>query len=66
MRLPHSLAPVMLAVAFAIMGAGCGSEDASMQPATVIRPETGQSGPEGPCESWLGVGVAAALLRERA
>lgn len=60
MRLPHSLAAVMLAVAFAIMGAGCGNEDASMQPATVIRPETGQTGPEGPCDSWLGVGVAAA------
>lgn len=60
MRLPPGLAAVTLAVAFAFMGAGCGTEDASLQPATVIRPETGQSGPEGPCDSWLGVGAAVA------
>jgi hypothetical protein len=60
MRLPLSLAAVMLAVAFASMGTGCGTEEASLQPATVIRPETGQSGPEGPCDSWLGVGAAVA------
>jgi hypothetical protein len=60
MRLAPSVAAVMLAMAFAFMGAGCGSEDASLRPATVIRPETGQSGPEGPCDSWLGVGAAVA------
>jgi hypothetical protein len=60
MRLPPSLVAVMLAVAFASMATGCGTEDASLQPATVIRPESGQSGPQGPCDSWLSVGAAVA------
>ena len=60
MRLRRSLAAVMLAAAFAFMGAGCGNEEASLQPGTVIRLEAGQPGPEGPCDSWLGGGVAAA------
>ena len=55
----RSLAAAMLA-AFAFTGAGCGNDEASLQPRTVVWPEAGQPGPEGPCDSWLGGGVAAA------
>jgi hypothetical protein len=53
---------VVLAVALASVGPACGSEGAQLaeQPRTVIRPEDGQLGPSGPCDSWLGVGVATA------
>lgn len=59
---PRALASVALAVALASVAAACGSEGAqpAEQPGTVIRPESGQLGPSGPCDSWLGVGVAAA------
>ena len=57
---PPGFAAVMLAVVVTFVGLGCGSEDASLQPATVIRLEAGQHGPQGPCDSWLGVGIAAA------
>ena len=60
MRSPSSLAAVLFAVAITFVGAGCGGGEESLQPATVIRPESGQSGPVGPCDSWLGVGIAAA------
>jgi hypothetical protein len=60
MRPPPRLTTLALALAFATVGAGCGSKDAAPQPSSVVHAETGQSGPEGPCDSWLGVGVAAA------
>jgi hypothetical protein len=60
MRSPSSPVAVLFALAITFVGAGCGGGEESLQPATVIRPESGQSGPEGPCDSWLGVGIAAA------
>jgi hypothetical protein len=61
MRL-RAFASVALALALASVAAACDSEGANSaeQPATVIRPEGGQPGPSGPCDSWLGVGVAVA------
>jgi hypothetical protein len=59
---PRALASFVLAVAFASVAGGCDSEGAQLteQPGTVVRPESGQLGPSGPCDSWLGGGVAAA------
>jgi hypothetical protein len=58
----HALASVVFALAFASVAPGCGSEGGQLteQPGTVIRAESGELGPSGPCDSWLGVGVAAA------
>jgi hypothetical protein len=52
---------VVLAFALASLAGACGSEGTQQteQPGTVIRAEIGQLGPSGPCDSWLGVGVAA-------
>jgi hypothetical protein len=60
MRSPCSLTAVLLTAVIMFVGTGCGAENASLHPATVIRLEAGQVGPEGPCDSWLGVGIAAA------
>lgn len=60
MRLLSRLAALLFAAAVAFMETGCGSEGVSLQPATVIRLQSGQSGPKGPCDSWLSVGIAAA------
>jgi hypothetical protein len=59
---PRIVVSLVVAVASAFVAVACGSESAELteQPGTVIRPEVGERGPTGPCDSWLGPGVAAA------